>query len=1059
MNTTMTLTSKLHYRLAAMAAVGSLVAAVLWAVPTSAASPDPSAAAPTATAADTATADATATATADATATAGATDTAAATAGATAPVDATATPASKPAAAAPGAIEAVCPPATPGHATCLALRWTAPVALSAAGRVKPSAAGSGVTPSTSYSYTPADLQSAYNLPTGSQGTGLTVAIVDAFDLPTAESDLATYRSTYHLPACTTANGCFKKINQYGIQGSYPAYDAGWAGEIALDIDMVSAICPNCKILLVEANDSRYLNLGTAGNEAVSLGAVAVSNSYGGPEGLGEDTLDSAYYNHPGVAITVATGDCGYECAGQLPEPNTEHPVVEYPAASPYVVAVGGTSLVRDSSTRGWSESAWGNSHGGAGSGCSTIEPKPSWQHDASCSMRTQADVSAVADPLTGVLVYGGGSWGVYGGTSVASPIIAAVFALAGRPVAATNPASYPYANTGDLYDAVGGNADIVAGTCTVDYLCKGVAGYDGPTGLGTPNGTSAFEAPTLPRAPTAVSGIRGNASVLVSWTAPANTGGAAITGYSVTSSPGGLPCSTTGALSCTVSGLTNGTNYTFSVTATNTHGTGPASLPSAPATPATVPGAPTGVTAAPGGTSSVVSWSAAATNGATIGSYTVTSSPGGLTCGWTSGPLSCPVTGLTPWTSYTFTVTATNVIGTGPSSAASNAVTPTGAAVTATFHALNPTRLVDTRINNGIAGKLVAGVPRSLQVTGHAGVLAGATAFTADVTIVKPTVAGSLYLGSVALANPPNSTMNFNKLDVRGCGATIALSPTGAISVTYMASAGATTDVVVDVTGFFMPDPAGLTYHAMAPVRLLDSRYGNGLSGKFKASVPRQITVVGRGVPSGAKAVTGNLTVTNATGSTAAYIGPAPIAHPGSSTINFVAKQIRGNTLTVLLSSTGTLWATFIGYNSNTIDLVFDVTGYYTADLSGAQYVPLTPARVLDSRSGITLGGKFVANVPRTIPIWNQAFVPSAANGVTGVISVYNQTSGSAVFVGPDPIVIPTTSSLNFVAGDNCANGFTVALSATGSLSSVYMAKAGYTTDIVIVITGYFVGP
>jgi hypothetical protein len=915
-----------------------------------------------------------------------------------------------------------------------------------------------VTPSTSYSYTPADLQSAYNLPTGTQGTGLTVAIVDAFDLPTAEADLAMYRATYHLPACTTANGCFKKINQYGIQGSYPAYDAGWAGEIALDIDMVSAICPNCKILLVEANDNSFDNLGTAVNKAVSLGAVAVSNSYGGPEGSYETGLDS-YYNHPGVAITVATGDCGYECTGQLSSSYIT-PYVEYPAASPYVVAVGGTSLVADSSSRGWSESAWGNSHGGAGSGCSIYESKPSWQLDSSCSNRTQSDVSAVADPATGVLVYEAGAWGVFGGTSVASPIIAAVFALAGRPVAATNPASYPYASTGDLYDAVGGNAAVAPGViCSVAYLCQGVAGYDGPTGLGTPNGTSAFEAPTLPRAPTAVTGTSGNASVLANWTAPSNTGGSAITGYSVTSTPGGRTCTTTGALSCTVSGLTNGTAYQFSVTATNVNGTGPASLLSAPVTPATLPGAPTAVTAAPGETSAVISWSAAATNGATIGSYTATSSPDGLTCSWTSGPLSCLVTGLTPWTVYTFTVTATNGVGMGPASGASNPVTPIGPAVPATFHALNPTRLVDTRINNGIAGKLVAGVPRPLQVTGHAGVLAGATAITADVTIVKPTVAGSLYLGAVALANPPNSTMNFNKLDVRGCGATIALSPTGSISVTYMASAGATTDVVVDVTGFFMPDPAGLTYHTLAPARLLDSRYGNGVSGKFKASVPRQFVLVGRGVPTGAKAVTGNLTVVNATGSTAAYIGPTAIAHPGSSTINFVAGQIRGNTLTVLLSSTGTLWATFIGYNKNTIDLVFDVTGYYTADLTGAQYVPLTPARVLDTRTGTGLSGKFVANVPRTIPVWNQAFVPATANGVTGVISVYDQRGGSAVFIGPDPIVKPTTSSLNFVAGDYCANGFTVALSQTGSLSAVYMTWAGYTTNIEVVITGYFVGP
>jgi N-acetylneuraminic acid mutarotase len=316
---------------------------------------------------------------------------------------------------------------------------------------------------------PTDLQSAYNLPSG--GAGQTVAIVDAFDNPTAESDLAVYRQQYGLPPCTTANGCFTKIDQRGGT-SYPAPDDGWAGEMALDVDMVSAICPSCKILLVEADDNSSANLGTAVNQAVAQGAKYVSNSYGGDAGSGDTQSDDAYYHHPGVAITASSGDYGYG--------------VEYPAASPYVTAVGGTSLVKDTtSVRGWSEAAWN----GAGSGCSGFETKPSFQTDSGCSRRTVADVSAVADPNTGVAVYFGG-WHIFGGTSVSAPIMASVYALAGEPAAGSMPNSAPYQHqhTSDLNDVTSGSN----GSCNPAYLCTAGPGYDGPTGLGTPNGTGAF---------------------------------------------------------------------------------------------------------------------------------------------------------------------------------------------------------------------------------------------------------------------------------------------------------------------------------------------------------------------------------------------------------------------------------------------------------------------------------------------------------------------------------------------------------------------------------------
>jgi subtilase family serine protease len=198
--------------------------------------------------------------------------------------------------------------------------------------------------------------------------------------------------------------------------------------------------------------------------------VAISNSYGG----GETHSYDSYYNHPGIAVTASTGDSGYG--------------VSSPAAADTVVAVGGTRLVTSTNARGWAESAWS----GAGSGCSSSEPKPSWQHDTGCARRMLADVSAVADPNTGLSVYdsvryqGNSGWQQYGGTSLSAPLIAAVYALAHN--FGTSAASYTYAHTSGLFDASGGSN----GTCSVSYFCTGVAGYDGPTGLGTPNGISAF---------------------------------------------------------------------------------------------------------------------------------------------------------------------------------------------------------------------------------------------------------------------------------------------------------------------------------------------------------------------------------------------------------------------------------------------------------------------------------------------------------------------------------------------------------------------------------------
>src|SRR6266550_1528149 len=259
------------------------------------------------------------------------------------------------------------------------------------------------TPTYQNGYGPTDLQSAYKLPVFA-GSGSTVALVDAYANPNAESDLTAYRTQFGLPACTTGNGCFRAVNQNGAASPLPAGNTGWGQEIDLDIEMVSAACPQCKILLVEANSNSFTDLGAAVNRAAAMGATAISNSYGtSGEFVGETSYDS-YYNHPGVAVTASSGDSGYG--------------VEFPAADNHVVAVGGTNLAPAANLRGWTESAWS----GAGSGCSAYFGKMSWQTDSGCARRMEADVSAVADPNTGVAVYdtygstGGNNWYVFGGT-------------------------------------------------------------------------------------------------------------------------------------------------------------------------------------------------------------------------------------------------------------------------------------------------------------------------------------------------------------------------------------------------------------------------------------------------------------------------------------------------------------------------------------------------------------------------------------------------------------------------------------------------------------------
>lgn len=319
---------------------------------------------------------------------------------------------------------------------------------------RPGASGPG-------GYNPSDLLTAYGLTTAaSGGNGVTVAIVDAFDDPNAESDLAAYRSQFGLAACTTANGCFTKV-KFGRRTNI-----GWAEEESLDVDMVSAICPKCHILLVEAATNSTANLTTAEDYALSHANYA-SNSWSGNEST--NTTSDSHYQMAGKVVTAATGDSGFNTTAQ------------WPAILPGVIGVGGTSLT---STSPRVESAWS----GAGSGCSKVYAKPTFQTNVNtgCTMRAQSDVSAVSDPNTGVSVYDTfrqSGWLVFGGTSVATPIIASVYALAGN----TNNATYLYGHSSRLFDVKTGNN----GNCGAP-LCTAGTGWDGPTGEGSPSGTGAF---------------------------------------------------------------------------------------------------------------------------------------------------------------------------------------------------------------------------------------------------------------------------------------------------------------------------------------------------------------------------------------------------------------------------------------------------------------------------------------------------------------------------------------------------------------------------------------
>jgi subtilase family serine protease len=527
-------------------------------------------------------------------------------------------------------VRQVCPAPKPGDATCFSLALL-PAPASAAG-ARPYQAGAGALSSgPAGGFTPADLASAYRFIPSGGGAGQTVAIVDAYNDPNIEKDLSTFDVQYGLEACTRSNRCFKKVSQTGSDASLPPADTvGWSLETALDVETAHSVCENCKILLVEADSQSLANLAAAVNEAVSLGANEISDSYGALESqMGES--EQAAYDHPGVVITASAGDSGYlnwdYVAAFLNAPGRPNA----PASLPSVVAVGGTSLKLKTNGTRKSETVWNDSgrpsykefkqFSATGGGCSTLFTAPEWQQGApgwasvACgSKRLDNDIAAVADPYTGFDIYDSyvyepeftPGWLTIGGTSLSSPLISALYGLSGGSHGVSYPAATPYTHLGDasaLYDATTGGDGYCDGEpaepcgepaineefgnidCEGTTSCDAALGYDGPSGVGTPNGLAAFNGPaqTKPTVVTEAASSKTATSAVLN--ATVNPNGEPVTAcvfeFGPTTAYGqSAPCASLPALgttpvavSATITGLTEKSLYHFRITATNPYGT------------------------------------------------------------------------------------------------------------------------------------------------------------------------------------------------------------------------------------------------------------------------------------------------------------------------------------------------------------------------------------------------------------------------------------------------------------------------------------------------------
>ena len=601
---------------------------------------------------------------------------------------------------------------------------------------------------------------------------------------------------------------------------------------------------------------------------------------------------------------------------------------------------------------------------------------------------------------------------------------------------------------------------IPAGTPVGDHTV-GVTGVASDGSLENTDSPVTLDA-TVPDAPAAVSATPGSGQATVSWSAPANDGGSPISGYTVTATPGGQTCAwSSGPLNCTVKGLSNGTAYTFTVTATNGVGTGALSAPSSSVTPATMPDPPTGVSGTSGNGQVSVSWAAPANDGGSaITGYVVEAAPGGKSCSWSSGPLNCTVTGLSNGTAYTFTVTATNSAGQGTSSAPSSMVTPQGDEVP-----LAPARLLDTRLGGATTdgqfsggGAVPAGQSLDLTVTGRGGVPAsGVGAVVLNVTATDPTAAGFVTVYPTGSTRPTASNLNFT------AGESIpnlVIAKVGAGGKVSLYNFSGTTDLVVDVLGYF---PSASTYTGLSPARLLDTRPGGATTdGQFSGggAVPAgqslDLTVTGRGgVPaSGVGAVVLNVTATDPTAAGFVTVYPTGSTRPTASNLNFTAGESIPNLVIAKVGAGGKVSL----YNfSGTTDLVVDVLGYFP---SASTYTGLSPARLLDTRPGgattdgqFSGGGAVPAGQSLDLTVTGRGGVPASGVGAVVLnVTATDPTAAGFVTVYPTGSTRPTASNLNFTAGESIPN---LVIAKVGAGGKVSLYNFSGTTDLVVDALGY----
>jgi subtilase family serine protease len=731
-------------------------------------------------------------------------------------------------------------------------------------------------------YSPAQLQAAYQLPSPSYGAGKTVAVVAPFDDPDVAGDLAAYRSQYGQPACPqtlslSAPQCLTVINQSGSlitpgSGTAPAANTSWALTTSAQLDAVSATCPNCTLLLVEVNSAAITDVGAGVNFAADLGASVITIGVAQPETNEDPAWDTAYFQHDGIEITAAAGDTGYSGNG-----------VDYPAASQYVTAVGGTTLTPSGTgtctaaaagARGWCETAWDDSYGATVSGCSLYEPEPSWQQsgippgDTGCgSLRTVADVSADADPATGIAVYdsyGEGGWQAapVGGTAVAAAIVGGADALAGTPASDSDPTSYLYANASGFNDITAGGG----GTCSPAYLCTAGSGYDGPTGLGSPDGDSAFLASYYkPVTPDRLLDTRNGTG----------TGGTA------------GPVQAGAALAVQVTGAGGVPQSNVTAVAVNITATGESSDGNVITYP---DGSPRPGTSTLNYTTGVTIANLAIVPVGADGKIDLFNSSGGTT------QLVADVFGY-------FTSDAS-------------------AAGDTTYTPVTATRFLDTRIGTGATkAQLKGGATLALQIGGEHGVPSGIAAVAINLTAVDESGNGFLEVYADGTARPAVSNLQFAKDRTT---AEMAIVPVGADGkIDIYDNGGSSTDVVGDVSGYFTVGTSGEKYHAINATRLIDTRESKAVAADGTLTVTPGAAVV---APDADLVL--NVTPADGTSDGILIVHPAGSSIPSTSNVNYTAGETIPN---LALGQTGGGSVDIYNASGGTVELVIDCTGYFSA--------------------------------------------------------------------------------------------------------------------------------